>query len=59
MSFHAWWTCGFGSTGASSGVGAEGVRQVTLEYCCGYGHIGSWGGGGDSYLYRFGVEVFI
>ena len=28
MSFHAWWTCGLGSSGASSGVGAEGVRQL-------------------------------
>ena len=34
MSFHAWWTCGLGSTGASSGVGTEGVGQLTIvEYC--------------------------
>ena len=26
-SCHAWWTCGFGS---SSGVGTEGVQQLTL-----------------------------
>ena len=32
MSFHAWLTCGFGSTGASSGVGTEGIRQLTIFF---------------------------
>ena len=30
VTFHDWWTCGFGPTGASSGVGTEGGRQLTL-----------------------------
>ena len=57
QSCHAWWTCGLGSPGASSGGGTEGFPQLT-EYCFGCGpYWPSMEGWGDSYLYpgwRFG-----